>query len=68
MHFGSFDADDVPYPGEDELRVIRAEGCAEVMAGSGLAADPATVSGTFPDEVEWKRQDQRTITCDATPL
>ncbi len=68
MHLGSFAAADGPYPGEDELRAIRAEGCAQVMADSGLAADPATVSGTFPDEVEWKRQDQRFITCDATPL
>lgn len=68
MFVGSFDLDDGPYPGDDAIRSIRGERCAEVLADSGLAADPATVSGGFPGEKDWRRADRRTVTCDASPL
>lgn len=67
---GSFEADapaGAPHPGDDALRELRAERCGAILADSGLAADPATVSGTFPSEKTWTAFDRRTITCDATP-
>ncbi|MGB0113722.1 MAG: septum formation family protein [Ilumatobacteraceae bacterium] len=68
MHLGSFDLDDGPFPGDDTIREIREIRCAEILADSGLAADPSTVSGTFPGEKDWTRLDWRLVTCDASPL
>lgn len=71
MAVGSFvvtDAAGSPHPGDDALRVLRTDQCAAVLAASGLAADSATVSGTFPGEQSWTVFDRRIVTCDATPL
>ena len=70
MAIGSFavvDPPGAPHPGDDELRALRAERCGEILAASGLAADPSTVSGTFPNEKNWVAFDRREVTCDATP-
>lgn len=67
---GSFEADapaGAPHPGDDALREIRAERCSAILVESGVSADPATVSGTFPGEKTWTAFDRRTVTCDATP-
>lgn len=68
MAVGTFVNDDGPHPGDDALREVRFERCSEVLAASGLAADPASVSGTFPNASAWESIGRRTTTCDATPL
>lgn len=69
MAIGLFTVDDDgPHPGDDALREIRFERCSELLAESGLAADPATVSGVFPGEIGWTAHNRREISCDATPL
>ncbi len=68
MFVGNFDLDDGEYPGEDAIREIRSVECARVFAESGVAADPTSVSGTFPGERDWRNMGQRTVACDATPL
>ncbi len=71
MFIGSFTAEiDGPYAGLDELRVLRGQRCAEVLAESGLEPliDVATLSGVIPGESNWLGLDQRTITCDAEPI
>jgi hypothetical protein len=72
MFVGTYEAADGPYPGIDALRVERAIRCADVLAASGLvesgeAGDPATLSGTFPDEVTWIVPGRRLTTCDIAP-
>lgn len=68
MFVGNFDLDDGPYPGADPIRDIRAVECARLLDESGLAADPTSVSGTFPGEGDWRNLGQRTVACDASPL
>lgn len=68
MAVGEFVNDDGPHPGDDALREIRFERCSEILAASGLSADPASVSGTFPSANGWATLGRRTTTCDATPL
>jgi hypothetical protein len=67
MAIGSFEADDGPYPGEDELRVVRGERCRALLGETTLSVDESTVSGTIPTRVEWEGLGQRNVTCDATP-
>lgn len=59
---------DVPFPGDDAIREVRTAACAAVLEQSGLAADPATVSGTFPSGADWENLGRRNLACDATPL
>ncbi len=71
MAIGLFLAEDppgAPYPGDDALRALRGQRCAEVLTASGLTVDESTLSGTFPNETNWIAFDRRTITCDAVPL
>ena len=73
MFVGTYEAADGPYPGIDALRQERATRCADVLAASGLietgeAGDPATLSGTFPDEVTWIVPGRRLATCDIEPV
>ncbi|MGA9275599.1 hypothetical protein, partial [Ilumatobacter sp.] len=56
-----------PYPGDDALRDERAQLCAELLSESDLPIDPASVSGTFPDERAWAAHDRRVISCDGVP-
>lgn len=72
MSVGSYQAADRPYPSIDELRDERAVRCAEVLAASGLvesgvAGDPATLSGSFPGENPWNVPGRRFVTCDIEP-
>lgn len=67
VHIGSFELDDGPHLGDDAIRAIRFERCSAILADSGVAADPSSVSGTFPNEEVWRRFDRRLVTCDATP-
>ncbi len=71
MALGSFVVEDppgTPHPGDDALRALRTERCGEILASSDLAADPSTVSGTFPGDQNWVAFDRRQVTCDAMPL
>ncbi len=68
MFIGNITLDDGPFPGADAIRELRAVVCGDLLADSGLAADPATVSGTFPSETDWDNLDRRNLACDATPL
>jgi len=68
MFIGNVELDDGPYPGDDVIREIRAVVCAELLATSGLAADPASVSGTFPSESNWNDLGRRNLVCDAAPV
>ncbi len=65
---GSFVADPGPYPGEDALRALRSERCAEVLAAApSLSGIAESISGTIPDRKSWVVQDMRVVTCDAEP-
>lgn len=71
MALGSFIVDEpagAAHPGDDALRALRAVRCSEILVATGLAADPSTVSGTFPGEKNWIAFDRREVTCDAAPL
>lgn len=73
MSVGQFEAADQPsYPGGDALRAERAIRCGEILTASGLmqsgvAGDPATLSGTFPEEGTWNVPGLRVVTCDIEP-
>lgn len=67
VHIGTFELDDGPHLGDGPIREIRFERCSAISADSGIAADPASISGTFPNEEVWRRFDRRLVTCDATP-
>lgn len=56
------------WPGDDALRAQRQAACAEVLAASGVSADPDGISGTFPSEDSWEAFERRVVTCDSTPL
>lgn len=60
--------DDGPWPGDDPLRAIRFDLCSALLAETSLAVDPASVSGTFPNEIGWNALGRRYITCDAIPV
>jgi Septum formation len=59
--------DDGPWPGDDPLRAIRFDLCSAVLAETSLSVDPASVSGTFPNEIGWEALGRRYISCDAVP-
>lgn len=64
---GTYEADERPYPGIDQLRLERAVRCADLLERSGIVADPDTLSGTIPNESVWEARGLRTVTCDAVP-
>ena len=68
MFIGNIELDDGPFPGNDAIREIRAVECADLLATAGLAADPASISGTFPSESDWNDLGRRNLACDATPM
>ncbi len=68
MFIGSFDLDDGPYLGDEAIREIRAVECARILDESGLAADPTSISGTFPGPRDWVVAGERGVACDAVPI
>lgn len=65
---GTFEAEGPEaWPGDDELRRQRELRCAELLAETGVAADPSSVSGTYPSRSSWEGAGRRLTTCDGTP-
>ena len=63
-YIGSFVVEGDEYPGEDEMRAQRKQGCDALFESSDLEGNPDDVSGTFPDFVTWTYSMSSTITCD----